>query len=118
MQDRRREFFQDRADQDAVRPYVVIRDATAIHFDTDENFGQEFTFTLHTWTDSNDTLTAKTIAARIYTLIHPDNLTLPGSPEVFNVLLSQIEFTDSFIDPDEFIAHHVQRVRVLVDELL
>ncbi len=37
---------------------------------------------------------------------------------VFDAILSQIEFTDSFIDPDEFIAHQVQRLRVLVDERL
>ena len=111
-------IYQDRADQNAVRPYVVIRDASSLQFDTDDQFGQEHTFTFHTWTDANDTLTAKQIAARIYTLLHPGNLTIPGSPEVFTVLLSQIEFTDSFIDPDEFIAHQVQRCRVLVDEIV
>ena len=111
-------IYQDRADQNAVRPYVVIRDTSSVQFDTDDQFGQEFTFTLHTWTDANDTLTAKQIASRIYTLLHPGNLTIPGSPEVFKVLLSVIEFTDSFVDPIEFIAHQVQRVRVLVDEIV
>lgn len=93
-------------------PYVVIGDATAAPWDTDDKTGQAITVTLHIWSRYAGLKEAKQIAGSIYAILHRASLSVTGA----HVVDCLYEFSDFMTDTDGETRHGVARYRVTLQD--
>ncbi|CAN5263267.1 hypothetical protein BH10PLA2_BH10PLA2_00650 [soil metagenome] len=104
--------------EDAVPPYVVIGDDTAIDWGTKTANGWDTTVTIHCWDfEKAGRKSVKAILSAIYDALHRQetNITISG----FSLIMIQHEFETTLQDPsaegqgDRFY-HGIQRYRLLI----
>lgn len=109
-------IFYDRAPQDTDYPYVTISSPDGVDDDTKETYGQQYVYNIHTWTQSQDSFEGRDILANVYRLLHNQDLTIAGSPQITHVD-TRFERAFSFPDPDEQVDHGIAQYRIWVDTL-
>jgi hypothetical protein len=103
----------DHVPQGQDYPYITIGEDTSLEWDTDTNLGQESTLTIHTWSREYGRAEVKTIMSAIYRVLHRQPLEIDDGAHV----LSNVEFSETFLEADGVTRHGVMRVRVIVDDL-
>lgn len=101
----------DHVPQDAVFPYVVIGDTTAIEWDTDDTTGAEYTVTLHVWSEYRGRKEAKKIQAELYNALHRHELAISGATTV----TCEWEYAETVLDTDGLTRQGITRFRVLAE---
>jgi hypothetical protein len=97
---------------DTPFPYVTLGDDTHIPFDTDDSVGAESTITIHSWSRSRGRAEIKQIQGTVRAALQRYELEVDG----FDLITIEFDFSESFMDPDTFTRHGVQRFRILVDQ--
>ena len=97
------------AEDDAFYPFVSFGPSTKTRFDTKTNIGGNETMQINVWTRSNDYVEAKTVAARIETLLHRQDLTITGATHV----LTHVESIETTIDPDGHTRRALMQLRII-----
>ncbi|KKN71037.1 hypothetical protein LCGC14_0424540 [marine sediment metagenome] len=93
-------------------PYIRIGEYTAIPFDTHSSSGSDNTITIHSWSRYRGMLEIKQIQRQTYLALHRFNLVVAG----VDMIDSQWDSADVFLDDDGLTRHGVQRFRILLDE--
>ena len=94
-------------------PYIVIGEETM----TDESSAKtldfnNFTLTIHIFSRNRGRKEAKQIMARIYELLHNQNLSVTGA----NHINTRFEFSDVIKENDGLTYHGVQRFRTILHD--
>ena len=103
----------DHVPQGTSFPYIVIGEETM----TDESSAKtldfnNFTLTIHIFSRNRGRKEAKQIMARIYELIHNQNLSVTGA----NHINTRFEFSDVIKENDGLTYHGVQRFRTILHD--
>ena len=103
----------DHVPQGTSFPYIVIGEETM----TDESSAKtldfnNFTLTIHIFSRNRGRKEAKQIMARIYELLHNQNLSVTGA----NHINTRFEFSDVIKENDGLTYHGVQRFRTILHD--
>ena len=103
----------DHVPQGTSFPYIVIGEETM----TDESSTKtldfnNFTLTIHIFSRNRGRKEAKQIMARIYELLHNQNLTVTGADHIN----TRFEFSDVIKENDGLTYHGVQRFRTILHD--
>ena len=103
----------DHVPQGTSFPYIVIGEGTM----TDESSAKtldfnNFTLTIHIFSRNRGRKEAKQIMARIYELLHNQNLSVTGA----NHINTRFEFSDVIKENDGLTYHGVQRFRTILHD--
>lgn len=110
----------DHVPQSATYPYVVIGEDEATVVDADDLPGADHLVDIHVWA-GGDNETAqhrgqkqvKQAQGAIYDALHRQTLAVSGAAFIG----CDLEFQETFTDPDGITQHGVQRFRVMLDEV-
>jgi hypothetical protein len=100
----------DEIPQKSDYPYVAVGDDTLIEWDTDTFRGTEATVVVHSWSRYDGRREVKSIMDAVYNALHRQVFDIPGGVMV----LSNVEFQETFLESDGRTRHGVQRVRLIV----
>ncbi len=110
----------DHAPQNAVFPYVVIGEDQATPVDADDLLGADHLVDVHVWSGGGDGTNqhrgqspVKRSQDAIYAALHRQPLTVAGAA----FISCDLEFQETFMDPDGVTQHGLQRFRVMIDEV-
>ena len=103
----------DHVPQGTAYPYIVIGEETM----TDESSTKtidfnNFTLTIHIFSRNRGRKEAKQIMARIYELLHNQNLSVTGADHIN----TRFEFSDVIKENDGLTYHGVQRFRTILHD--
>lgn len=101
----------DRVPQGAAFPYITIGTMDTGDFSDKSASGMDVTCELHIWSQSPTSKELKTIAAKVYNLLH--NIPLTGMVGQINYLLRYINGNIMPVEQDNITCHAVQRYRIL-----
>ncbi|RMD64398.1 MAG: DUF3168 domain-containing protein [Alphaproteobacteria bacterium] len=102
----------DHVPPDALFPYVVIGETTAVPFDTKNEDGMAMTLSLHTWSRYRGFKETKDIMATVTDVLDAAALSLTDH----TLVLLQLVFAATMRDPDGLTRHGVQRFRALTQK--
>jgi hypothetical protein len=100
------------APQDAVFPYLVIGEVAAVPFNTHSSQGSDSTITIHSWSEFRGQSEIKRIQDATKDALDRFDLVVAG----VDMINSEWDVSDSFVDDDNLTIHGVQRFRILIDE--
>lgn len=100
----------------APLPLITIGEFTSVDDSTMSIPGQNHTVTIHSWSEGESRLELKTIMAEVIRILHDQEITLGGSPQIHHLINIRWEFSETFKDPDGRTLHGVQRFRIVTDE--
>jgi hypothetical protein len=102
----------DNVPQDTPYPYIEIGEDTALDGGTATEQGMDLTVMLHYWARDRGKRTVKLIAARVYELLHEQELVVESQ----SLVLCRFVFGDFLLDPDGVTRHGVARYRILTTQ--
>ena len=100
----------DSVPENAAYPYVVIGDDTLVDFSADGKTGFDATVTIHTWSSFDGMSQVKALMGYVYDLLNRQDYGING----FNLLGSDSEFEETFLEADGVVRHGVQRFRLIL----
>ncbi len=101
--------YDDVPQQNTEFPYITIGDDKVTDGGTHTDTGSEVVLWFHFWARDGGKATIKAIHARVYDLMHEQDIEATG----LDVYQCRFDFFDSFVDPDGSTRHGVARYRVL-----
>lgn len=103
----------DHVPNQATFPYVTIGESTALPFDTKTHTGLDQTLTIHAWSrDYRGRKNVEDILNASYGVLHRGTLSVSGH----TFIDCQLEFSETFVDPDGQTFHGVARYRVTTQQ--
>lgn len=93
-------------------PYIVIGHDSATMWDSKTFNGLDISITLHIWSRYRGNKECLQIMGAVYDALHNQALTVSGQ----NHVLTQLEFSETMMDPDGLTFHGVQRYQILTHE--
>ena len=102
----------DEVPQGQDYPYIAIGEDTVAEWDTDGIIGFEATLTLHTWSRVPGRKQCKEIMDKVHMSLHREVFDITGGI----VVLSNVEFQETYLEADGVTRHGVQRVRLVIQE--
>lgn len=90
------EVPQENHDDDDFYPFISFGEDVTAPFDTKTSTGGDATMPISVWTRTADYIQAKTIAKRVYDLLHRQDLTISNANHVTTDMLT----TEFSLDPD------------------
>lgn len=101
-------------DDKSTFPYVVVGEGTATRDDTDDMVGAEHTVEIHAWSRYRGRRQVKEMQQEIYAALHRASMSVSDAIYID----CNLEFEETFLDPDGITRHGVQRFRVLLEEVM
>jgi N-acetyl-beta-hexosaminidase len=102
----------DSVEQGKKFPYIVIGEDTAVDFSSKTNPGEDYTCTIHVWSDKNGNKETKEIQSLVLQAISTANLDLGDE---FYVVHVRRELQQILDDPSG-LKHGVQRIRFIIKQ--
>lgn len=93
-------------------PYIVVGDSTQVNISTKTVDIQEYTITLHIWSEYRGKAEVKQIMDQIYTTLHDNAITVTGA----TLVDIKQEFEETFVESDGITRHGVMRFRAVVSD--
>jgi hypothetical protein len=101
----------DTVNENQAYPYVTIPDLQNNEFGSATFDGVEGQLNVNVWSQKASSLECKTIASRIYQLLHLASLSLSGG---FTLMQMRFDFEQYQLDPDGLTHHGVLRFKYMV----
>lgn len=104
----------DVAPQNSDFPYITIGQATAIVNDTDTTVSQQFEYTIHVWTEGNESSKeCKLLQGEVFDALYLIKFSETGYKFTKNTFLN----SDSFVDSDGVTRHGIQDFKLTIERV-
>ncbi len=102
----------DYVDETKSMPWVMLGDDTLRDWNTMDFYGKNASLNIHSWSRQQGRAECKTVMGHVQRILNGAALEVIGAV----VVLFQLEFENTMVDPDGVTTHGVQRFRALIQE--